>query len=130
MKKSIFVVAGVLATSITFAQKKEKQLPPPPPPVVDVSEVPPPPPPPPNKVEISKDEQAFFKKNPTVSGIERNNNKVRIHLKSGKEEVFDLNNKDDVEKLKNQYGELPVTPPPPPPPPPPAPKTPKHITES
>ena len=34
----------------------------------------------------------------------------------------------DVEKLKNQYGELPI--PPPPPPPPPAPKKTKHITES
>lgn len=133
MKKSIFVAAAVLAASVSFAQKKEKQPPPPPPPpLMNVNEVPPPPPPPPPPAKAKKnlpDEfQAFLKRNPSVKGIGWNNNKVRIHLKSGKEEVFDMNNKEDVEKLKNQYGELPA-PPPPPPPPPPAPKT-KHITES
>lgn len=130
MKKSILVAAAVLAGSITFAQKKMKQAPPPPPPppVENLKEVPPPPPPPP-KAELPKDYQAFLQRNPTVKGISWNNNKqVRIQLKSGKDEVFDMNNKEDVEKLKNQYGELPI--PPPPPPPPPAPKKTKHITES
>jgi hypothetical protein len=129
MKKSIFIAVAVFAGSMAFAQKKEKQtpLPPPPPLVVIVNEVPPPPPPP--KEALPKDYQAFLKHNPTVKGIDWNNTEVRIRLKSGKEEVFDMNNKEDVEKLKNQYGELPAAPPPPPPPPP-APKTPNHITES
>ena len=127
MKKSILVAAAVLAGSITFAQKKMKQPPPPPPPppIENLKEVPPPPPPP--KVELSKDYKDFLQRNPTVKGLSwSKENKVRVHLKSGKEEVFDMNNKEDVEKLKNQYSELPT----PPPPPPPAPKKPKHITES
>ena len=131
MKKSIFVMAAVLATAITSAQKKDLQPPPPPPPppVMNANEVPPPSPAPvPQKLEVAKEQKAFFKRNPTVSSIDRNNNEVRIHLKSGKEEVFDMNNKEDVEKLKTQYGGLPVTPPPPPPPPP-APMS-KHITQS
>lgn len=130
MKKSVLVAIVVLAGSVVFAQKKVKQPLPPPPPVANVSEVVPPPPPPlpPKMADISKEQQTFFKRNPNVKGIDRNNKEVRIHLKSGKEEVFDLNNKEDVEKLKNQYGELPA--PPPPPPPPPAPGIPKKISES
>src|SRR6266498_3884245 len=125
MKKSIFIAVAVLAGSVAFAQKTVKQPPPPPPPpIVNVNEISPPPPPP-EKADISKEEQSFFKRNPNVNGVDRNNNEVRIHLKSGKEEVFDMNNKEEVEKLKNQYGELPAAPPPPP-----APKSPKHITES
>lgn len=131
MKKSILVAAAVLAGSITFAQKKMKQAPPPPPPppIENLKEVPPPPPPPP-KAELPKDYKDFLQRNSTVKGLSwSQENKVRIHLKSGKEEVFDMNNKEDADKLKNQYGELPAAPPPPPPPPP-APKKPRHITES
>jgi hypothetical protein len=129
MKKSIFVAVAVLGASAVFAQKKEKQPPPPPPPpVVIVNEAPPPPPPPKAKEALPKDYQAFLKRNPTVKGIDWNNSKVRIRLKSGKEETFDMNNKEDVERLKNQYGELPA--PPPPPPPPPAPKAPNKISQA
>lgn len=134
MKKSIFVAVAVLGGSVAFAQKKEQQPPPPPPPpVVIVNEVPPPPPPPQvpkPKEALPKDYQAFLKRNPTVKGIDWNNSKVRIRLKSGKEETFDMNNKEDVERLKNQYGELPAPPPPPPPPPPPAPKAPNKISQA
>jgi hypothetical protein len=38
-------------------------------------------------------------------------------LKSGKEEVYDLNNEEKAQQFKNKYGKLPA-----PPPPPPAPK--------
>ena len=126
MKKSIFVAVAVLGASAVFAQKKEKQPPPPPPPpVVIVNEAPPPPPPPKAKEALPKDYQAFLKRNPTVKGIDWNNSKVRIRLKSGKEETFDMNNKEDVERLKNQYGELPAPPPPPPPP-----KAPNKISQA
>lgn len=124
MKKTIFLAVTVLAASASFAQKKIKQ-PPPPPPAMDVKEIPPPPPPPPPpKVELyekfpspgNADYQAFLKRNPTVKRIGwGNKNLVRIHLKSGKEEVYDMNKEDDVQKLKNKYGELPAPPPPPPP---------------
>lgn len=132
MKKSIFVAAAVLGTLVVFAQKKDKQPPPPPPPVVIMNEVPPPPPPPPPppkaKEALPKDYQAFLKRNPTIKGIDWSENKVRIQLKSGKEEVYDMNKEEDVKNLKNQYGELPA--PPPPPPPPPTPKAPNKISQA
>ena len=125
MKKIIFIAVALITGSVAVAQqKKEKQPPPPPPPpVVNVKEVPPPPepvepPPPPEvKMEEPKDFIAFLKRNPTVKGIDWNKNKVHIRSKSGKEEVYDLNKEDEVQKLKDKYGELPTPPPPPPPPP-------------
>lgn len=125
MKKSIFIALAVLAGSTVFAQKKLKP-PPPPPPVANVKELPPPPPPPPAPDQLSAS-KVFFDHNPDVKSIDRNNNEVRIRLKSGKEEVFDLNKVEDAKKLKDKYGELQA---PPPPPAPPAPRSPKHITES
>jgi len=125
MKKRFFVAIAVLATSVVFAQQKKMKQPPPPPPppVVDVKEVPPPPPPPEpvnppskTKMSLSKDYQSFLKRNPDVKEMDLNNNKIHIRLKSGKEEVYDLNNKEEVKKLKDKYGELPAPPPPPPPP--------------
>ena len=130
MKKRILVALAVLAGSVAFAQKKVKQQPPPPP-VVDVKEVPPPPPPVVKKVKDADSYSAFLKRNPTVKGIGwQQGNRVRIHLKSGKEEVYDLNKEDDVVNLKNKYGELPVPPPPPPLAPPPPPKAQKIRTQS
>jgi hypothetical protein len=135
MKKSILVAVAAFAASAALAQKKEKLHPPPPPPpaIVNVKDVPPAPPPPP-KIKVEKfvspdnaDYQAFLKRNPTVKRIGWSKNKVRIHLKSGKEEVYDMNKEEEVKNLKDKYGELPA--PPPPPPPPPAPKVPK-ITQS
>jgi len=137
MMKRMFVALALVATSSTFAQQKKiKQPPPPPPPVADVKDVPPPPPPttpPPPRIDskhfaspLNKEYQDFLKRNPDVKGIGwSENNTLRIHLKSGKEEVYDLNNEADAQKLKNKYGELP-----PPPPPPPAPKAPKKRTQA
>lgn len=124
MKKKFFLAMAVLATSVALAQQKKLKQPPPPPPppVVDVKEIPPPPSPPtpmnpPSKTKMSlpKDYQAFLKRNPDVKSIDWNNNEVRIRLKSGKEETYDLNNEEEAKKLKDKYGELPVPPPPPPP---------------
>ena len=122
MKKRMFVVAGMLAASVAFAQdKKEKQPPPPPPPpaVMDVKVVEPPPPPP-TPAKQNKEFNEFMERNPTVKGVDWNNTTVRIRLKSGKEEVYDMKKEGDVQKLKEKYGELPPPPPPPPPPPKPA----------
>lgn len=120
MKTKIFVAAAILAGSITFAQKKAEQPPPPPPPVVNINQVPPlpPPPKPPAKqnINLPEDYSSFLKPYSTIKDIGRSENKVRIYLKSGKEEVYDMNNESDVQKLKNKYGELPAPPPPPPPP--------------
>jgi len=116
MKKSIFLVAAVLAGQVLFAQQKKEKSPPPPPPprVIDVRDIPPPPPPP-RQSDWIKDENAFLKRNPSVKSIGWSENKIRLHLKSGKEEVYDLNNKEEMENFRKQYGELPAPPPPPPP---------------
>jgi len=123
MKKSFFIAITVLAGSVVFAQqKKEKQppLPPPPPKIFEVKEIPPPPPPPPppeptasEKVNHPKYYGEFLKRNPTVKGIGWTDNQVCIRLKSGQEEQYFLHNKAEMQKLKNQYGELPAPPPPP-----------------
>lgn len=127
MKKTIFIATAIVIGSATFAQQKKlKQPPPPPPPKVNLDKFVPPPPPPP-KVEIERfpspgnnDYQAFLKRNPTVKGIGwMENNRVRIRLKSGKEEVYNMNNENEALKLKDKYGALPTPPPPPPAPPPP-----------
>ncbi|HEU4633833.1 MAG TPA: hypothetical protein VFS22_07610, partial [Flavisolibacter sp.] len=76
--------------------------------------------------------QAFLKRNPGVKSIGWSGNKmVRIHLKSGKEEVYDLKDKGQVQNMESKYGKLPQAPPPPPVPPAPAvpPKAPKEVTE-
>jgi hypothetical protein len=123
MKKRFLVAAAILTASASFAQQKKQPPPPPaPPPVMDVRAVPPPPPPPPvtpdkQKADLSKDYRAFLKRNPTVKSIGWSQDKVHIHLKSGKKEVYNLNDTEQMQHLKDKYGELPVTPPPPPPPP-------------
>ena len=83
------------------------------------------------------DHKAFLKSNPGVKNIEwSENNVVRIRLKSGKTEVYDLDDKEQAQRLESKYGKLPVAPPPPPPivelqkiPPPPPPKAPKPVKE-
>jgi hypothetical protein len=117
MKKTTLAAVALLATSMAFAQqKKEKQAPPPPPPppVVSATQIQPPPPPAPEKP--NKEYDAFLKKYPEVKSIAWANDAVRIRLKSGKDEVYDMKNPADVKKLKDTYGELPTPPPPPPPP--------------
>ena len=125
MMKGMFVALALLTTSATYAQKKTKQPPPPPPPpTAEIKNLTPPPPPntsPPPTIEAehfvspgNKEYQDFLKRNHDVKGIGwTENNTVRVHLKSGKEEVYDLNNEEDAKKLKSKYGELPAPPPPP-----------------
>ncbi len=116
-----FIVASVLVTTAAIGkQKKAKQPPPPPPPPkVEQSNLKFPPPvvyPDP----LPDDYKAFLKRNPTVKGIGwMSGNKVRILLKSGKDEVYNLQNETEASNLEKKYGELPAPPPPPPPAPPP-----------
>lgn len=134
MKKRFLVAAAILTASVSFAQQKKQPPPPPapPPPTVNLDKfVPPPPPPPPPKapakerMDLPKDYQAFLKRNPTVKSLSWSENKVHVNLKSGKEEVYNLNDTEEMQDLKEKYGELPVAPPPPPPP-----SAPKIKTES
>lgn len=141
MKKEILVAIAIFTGSIAFAQQKKAKQPPPPPPPPEVNMekfVPPPPPPPrpntppPPKVVMERfsspnnaDYQAFLKRNPAVKSVGWSENKIRIHLKSGKEEVYNTSNEAETQKLKDKYGELPAPPPPPPPP-----RKPKRITEA
>ena len=123
MKKTIFLAIAAFAGSVSFAQQKQTK-PPPPPPKVNVDKFVPPPPPPkqPSKVKTSNAAsskkpgyQEFLKRNPTVKRLTwARENKVHIYLKSGKQETYDLKKENDVQAVKNKYGELPIAPPPPP----------------
>jgi hypothetical protein len=123
MKKSMFLITGLLAASVAIAQAKDKRIPPPPPqapppPHVEAPKfIPPPPPPAPPapEAELPEDYKAFLQRNPNVKNLGwYKNNTVRIELESGKSEMYDLNNKTEAQKLKDKYGDLPIAPPPPP----------------
>ena len=119
MMKRMFVAIAMLATSVAFAQQKKVKEPPPPPappPAMNAAELKAPPPPPQPPPKPKKEYDAFLKRNPTVEAVSRNNESVHVYLKSGKKEVYNLKNEEDVQKLKEKYGELPPPPPPPPPP--------------
>jgi hypothetical protein len=123
MKKSIFFAIAALAGFVAFTQQKQTKQSPPPPKVSLEKFVPPPPPSKqPSKVKTehfasskNPDYQEFLKRNPTVKKITwAYKNTVRIYLKSGKQETYDLKKEKDMQNLKNKYGELPAAPPPPP----------------
>lgn len=59
-----------------------------------------------------------------VKQINVNKNKVRVTLKNGSKEHYDLNNTAEKKEFERKYGEIP---PPPPPPDPPAPPSPDAI---
>jgi hypothetical protein len=133
MKKRISLAAVAFFTvCFAMAQTKKEKVQPPPAPSVEAIEAPPPlakapeAPVPPVSVEMPDDYQDFLSRNPSVKSIARTkSNVVHIYLKSGAEEVFDLDKIEEGEKLTAKYGKLPTAPPPPPPAPPAAPKAPK-----
>ena len=103
-----FVVACIAIAAIGFnasAQKKEKAPPPPPrqPQTVIVNE--------------NKEYDEFLKRNPTVKSLfwKGTGHLMGVRLKSGKEEVYNLENENEVASAKAKYGNLPEPPPPPPP---------------
>jgi hypothetical protein len=122
MKKTFFVAIAALAGLVAFTQQKQTKQPPPP--KVNLEKFVPPPPPPtqPSKVQAehlaspnNPDYKEFLKRNPTVKRITwAYKNTVRIYLKSGKQETYDLKKEKDMQSLKNKYGELPAAPPSPP----------------
>lgn len=85
-----------------FEKKYGKLDPPPPPPAIPEIQL--------NEIEIQKNIQ-------TVNiNKENGQNIVRIRLKNGKEEVYNLNKVKEKELLEARYGKLIIPPPPPPPP--------------
>ena len=116
MMKNIFVAIAALAGSVAFTQQKQTK--PPPPPKVNLEKFVPPLPKQPSKVRAehlaspnNPDNKEFLKRNPTVKRITwAYKNTVRIYLKSGKQETYDLKKEKDRQNLKNKYGELPVAP--------------------
>jgi hypothetical protein len=133
MKKRISIVAvSVFTVCFAMAQTKRAKLPPPPPPappIVEAVVTPPPPPAPPIPpapavAALPDDFSEFLSLNPAIKNVEwSENNLVHIYLKSGKEEVYNLDKKEEAELLEKKYGKLPVAPPPPPAPP----KAPKPV---
>ena len=113
MKKIILFALTAFVGLVSFAQQKQTK-PPPPPPKVNIDKFVPPPPPPKEPAK-NRDYEEFLIRNPTVKRLAwAHENMVRIYLKSGKPEVYDLKKENDVQTVKNKYGELPKAPPPPP----------------
>src|SRR5215204_4836210 len=115
MKKKFCLGLLLLSTvMVVSAQKATVKAPPAPPapPKVEVKHVPPPPPP------AAPDYKAFLKRNPEVKNVSwlKDGHSVRIYLKSGETETYNLASEEEAKKLQNKYGKLPVAPPPPPPP--------------
>ena len=108
MKKQLMLVIGVLSATLVIAQ--DKNIPPPPPPAPPVQNLTLPPP------SIDNDYRSFLKRNPLIKslGWSANGSIIRIRLKSGKEEVYNLNSEKEITVLKGKYGRLPIAPPPPP----------------
>jgi hypothetical protein len=119
MQKTVVMALALLTASASFAQQKKQPPPPPPPPQVKLAT--PPAPPKVTREQLpssgNTDYQAFLKANPTVKSLGWSRDKVHVHLKSGKDETYNLHHEADMLNLHNKYGELPAPPPPPPPPP-------------
>ena len=108
MKKQLMLIIGVLFATLVIGQ--DKNIPPPPPPVPAVENLTPPP-------SVHDDYKSFLKRNPSVKSLGwlANGSSVRIRLKSGKEELYNLNSEKEIAVLNRKYGRLPIAPPPPPP---------------
>lgn len=122
MKKLLIPLVLVVIGASVKAQSGIKEPPPPPKPkVVDekVKFTPP---------KIVKNEEVKWKVDQTVQDDELKafynpsvskfsmlpNNKIRMNLRNGKEEIYDLKKEDEKKALTDKYGEIPFPPPPPP----------------
>lgn len=129
MKKNFCLgLLALMGVSLTMAQNSHKRPtppPPPPPPVLTLNPVqplPPSPPEPPSIQVISKEDHRFLQQHPEIQSMEWTDNKLRLHLKSGADESYQMDLREDQQKWATKYGgRLPVPPPPPPPPPTPQP---------
>jgi hypothetical protein len=111
MKKALTVLATLLITGILTANaQSKKEIPPPPPP----------PPPPEKLISPGTAEPAtlstFYRLNPSAANISWEENKIRIRLKNGIREEYDLTIEAEKKIFIEKYGVIPVPPPPPPPP--------------
>ena len=68
-------------------------------------------------MDLPDDYKNFLKRNKEVKAVSWNNDghTLTIRLKSGREEKYDLDIKEQKDKLEKRYGKLPEAPPPPPP---------------
>ncbi|MGZ8545124.1 MAG: hypothetical protein ACXWV0_07490 [Flavisolibacter sp.] len=118
--KKVLLLPALLAGSLVFSQQKNELVAPPPPPEPPKVESPAPPPMPPKPAPPPVDDYGdFMKRNKNVKslGWSDDGNTMRVHLKSGKEDVYDLGDRAQKQKAESIYGKLPIAPPPPPAPP-------------
>lgn len=118
------LAASLILVSISASAQSEKKEPPPPPPPpkvimdekakvkkIDEETVTGPP------VITIRGEKAdqFYKRNPSVAGISRQENVITITKKDGTREKYDMGKKEDDQSFTDRYGVSPIPPPPPPP---------------
>jgi hypothetical protein len=122
MKKVFGFAASFVLIMVSANAQSGKKEPPPPPPKVIMDE----------KVKVKKidgelvteppvitirGEKAdkFYKRNPSVAGISRQENLITIKKKDGTTEKYDMSKKEDDKSFTEKYGVSPIPPPPPPP---------------
>ena len=120
MKKIVAIAASLVLVVISANGQTGKKEPPPPPPKPK-EEV---------KYKIVKDEELkkppvikvtgkmadeFYTRNPSVSDISRQGNVIKLKMKDGTSEKYDMRKKDEDKNFTEKYGVSPIPPPPPPP---------------
>lgn len=125
MKKIFLLVAPVLFAGISSVHaQSDRPVPPPPPPKPPITVIE-------EKVKVEKvnykvikkppvvtvkgkmaDE--FYKRNPSVEGISRQENIVSVKKKDGAMEQYDMSKKEEDKNFTEKYGTSPIPPPPPP----------------
>jgi hypothetical protein len=64
---------------------------------------------------VPNDYKAYLKRNPAVRSIGWTKESLIVRLKSGKEEIYTIEDDKSINEAVEKYGELPEAPPPPPP---------------
>lgn len=122
MKQLFSLAASLVLVIMSASAQSEKKQPPPPPPELIMDE----------KVKVKKidgeivneppvitirGEKAdqFYKRNPSVAGISRQENVITVKKKNGTVEKYDMSKKEDDKSFTDKYGVSPIPPPPPPP---------------
>ena len=115
-KLTLLVMLFVIGTVAGNAQTEKKEPPPPPPPKVDITKFTPP-----VITMESKNMDEFYKRNPSVTEVSRQGDKMILKLKDSRKEEYNLDKKEENKTFTEKYGKPPI--PAPPPPPLPKPKT-------
>jgi hypothetical protein len=113
MKKLLLLALCVVSMTVVLQAQVKETSPPPPPPLPKVVDV---------KVKAptitieGKQAEEFYTRNPSVTGISRQGNMVRLTLKDKTSEKYNMSKKEEKKSFTDKYGAVPIPDPPPLPP--------------